>query len=71
MLPVIYLLALHLLPSEFRLEGVRLDEHGVPAKIHGTPMKAKSNDTLILIAIIVIRMIGVYVCRSIALYTYK
>lgn len=26
MLPVIYLLALHLLPSEFRLEGVRLNE---------------------------------------------
>ena len=26
MLPVIYLLALHLLPPEFRLEGVRLTE---------------------------------------------
>lgn len=26
MLPVIYILALHLLPPEFRLEGVRLNE---------------------------------------------
>ncbi|CAJ1367954.1 unnamed protein product, partial [Effrenium voratum] len=39
MLPVIYLLALHLLPAEFRLEGVRLDEDGNPAKIHGSPFK--------------------------------
>ncbi|CAJ1437307.1 unnamed protein product [Effrenium voratum] len=40
MLPVIYLLAVHLLPADFRLEGVRLTEKGVPAKIHGSPFKA-------------------------------
>lgn len=47
MLPVIYLLALHLLPSEFRLEGVRLDEDGTPAKIHGTPFKAWMVDEIV------------------------
>lgn len=40
MLPVIYYLAVLLLPAEFRLEGVRLMEDGHQAKIHGTPFKA-------------------------------
>ncbi len=40
MLPVIYYLAVLLLPAEFRLEGVRLLDDGHQAKIHGTPFKA-------------------------------
>ncbi|CAE7040518.1 unnamed protein product, partial [Symbiodinium sp. KB8] len=39
MLPVIYYLAVVLLPPEFRLEGVRLTEDGHPAKITGSPYK--------------------------------
>ena len=39
MLPVIYYLAVVLLPPEFRLEGVRLTEDGHPAKITGSPFK--------------------------------
>lgn len=42
MLPVIYYLALLLLPAHFRLEGVRLDEDGTQAEIHGTPFKVRS-----------------------------
>merc|ERR1711972_993693 len=40
MLPVIYLLAVQLLPEEFALSGVALDADGHPAKIIGTPFKA-------------------------------
>ena len=40
MLPVIYYLAVLLLPAHFRLEGVRLNEDGSQAEIHGTPFKA-------------------------------
>merc|ERR1711972_1115592 len=40
MLPVIYLLAVQLLPAEFALSGVALDADGHPAKIIGTPLKA-------------------------------
>ncbi|CAK9088064.1 Pyrophosphate-energized vacuolar membrane proton pump (Pyrophosphate-energized inorganic pyrophosphatase) (H(+)-PPase) [Durusdinium trenchii] len=40
MLPVIYYLAVLLLPEHFRLEGVRLTESGHQAKIHGSPFKA-------------------------------
>lgn len=40
MLPVIYYLAVLLLPAHFRLEGVRLNEDGIQAEIHGTPFKA-------------------------------
>merc|ERR1711972_1176562 len=40
MLPVIYLLAVQLLPEEFALSGVALDADGHPAKIIGTPLKA-------------------------------
>ena len=39
MLPVIYYLAVLLLPAHFRLEGVRLNEDGIQAEIHGTPFK--------------------------------
>ncbi|CAE7515422.1 unnamed protein product [Symbiodinium natans] len=39
MLPVIYYMAIVLLPAEFRLEGVRLTEDGHPAKITGSPFK--------------------------------
>jgi len=39
MLPVIYYLAVFLLPAEFRLEGVRLTEDGQQAKITGSPYK--------------------------------
>jgi len=40
MLPVIYLLAVLLLPESFALSGVQIDAHGLPAKITGTPLKA-------------------------------
>mmetsp|Transcript_115667 Transcript_115667/g.247204 ORF Transcript_115667/g.247204 Transcript_115667/m.247204 type:complete len:776 (-) Transcript_115667:92-2419(-) len=39
MLPVIWFLAVTMLPATFRLEGVRLQK-GAPAVITGTPMKA-------------------------------
>lgn len=39
MLPVIYVIAVRMLPATFALEGVRLI-NGVPAKISGSPMKA-------------------------------
>merc|ERR1719336_2485017 len=40
MLPVIYLLAVQLLPESFALSGVAIDAQGNPAKIDGTPFKA-------------------------------
>jgi inorganic pyrophosphatase len=40
MLPAIYGLATLMLPANFSLQGVRLDEKGQPAPIVGTPLKA-------------------------------
>jgi inorganic pyrophosphatase len=40
MLPVIYGLAVLLLPENFRLEGVRLGKNGERAEVYGSPLKA-------------------------------
>merc|ERR1719444_441038 len=40
MLPVIYVLAIYMLPESFSLQGVRLDAQGSPKAIDGKPWKA-------------------------------
>jgi len=67
MLPVIYMLAVLLLPESFALSGVALDAQGNLAKIHGTPLKAFVCATMGCVGGLVIGLVTEYFTS----FTYK